>query len=174
MVAMKTVVLGDPPPALASLIAERQRLGLDRHDEVWEGDYHLAPAPTWRHAHLGARLITLLMSRAVPLGLHATLEFNLGEPHDHRIPDLGVHRSPVAGAWVPTAAVVVELRSPHDETFEKFGFYFDRGVEEVLVADLSVDRATWFLRGEHGFVEAGASASLGVSTAEVHAALGWG
>ena len=44
--AMKTVVLGDPPPALASLIAERQRLGLDRRDEIWEGDYHVVPGPS--------------------------------------------------------------------------------------------------------------------------------
>lgn len=34
---MKTVILGDPPPAIASLIAERQRLGLDTDDEVRDG-----------------------------------------------------------------------------------------------------------------------------------------
>lgn len=171
---MKTVVLGDPPPALAALIAERRRLGLDHHDEVWKGDYHMAPAPTWRHAHLGARLIALLMQRADPLGLHCSLEFNLGVPDDHRIPDLGVHRAPVAGAWVPTAAVVVELRSPHDETYEKLAFYFDHGVEELLVADLTTDTATWFVRSVAGFVEVDASAVLGLTTAEVRAALGWG
>ena len=44
---MKTVVLGDPPPVLASLIAERKRLGLDTHDEVWQGEYHMAPAASF-------------------------------------------------------------------------------------------------------------------------------
>jgi len=31
--------------------------------------------------------------------------------------------------------MVVEVLSPDDETFEKFGFYAAHGVEEILVAD---------------------------------------
>ena len=38
---MKTLVLGDPPPVIASLILER-RLGIDTHDEIWDGDYHMS------------------------------------------------------------------------------------------------------------------------------------
>jgi hypothetical protein len=34
---VKTVVLGDPPQILGSLIFERQRLGLDTYDELWVG-----------------------------------------------------------------------------------------------------------------------------------------
>jgi hypothetical protein len=39
---MKTVVLGDPPLVLTSLIADRKRLGLDSHDEAWNGEYQLS------------------------------------------------------------------------------------------------------------------------------------
>jgi hypothetical protein len=37
---MKTVVLGPRPQALEALIQRRQALGLDIHDEVWDGAYH--------------------------------------------------------------------------------------------------------------------------------------
>jgi hypothetical protein len=36
---MTTVVLGDRPPELEALVKRRRKLGLDTHDEVWEGDY---------------------------------------------------------------------------------------------------------------------------------------
>jgi hypothetical protein len=41
---VRTIVLGPPPPELNALIARRQSLGLDTHDEVWKGEYHMAPA----------------------------------------------------------------------------------------------------------------------------------
>ncbi len=37
--------------------------------------------------------------------------------------------------FVATAAMVVEVVSPGDETLEKLAFYASRGVEEVVVAD---------------------------------------
>ncbi len=43
---MRTVVLGERPPELEALIDKRRRLGLDGHDEVWDGVYVMAP-----HAH---------------------------------------------------------------------------------------------------------------------------
>ena len=62
---MKTVVLGDPPPLLASLIADRKRLGLDRHDEVWQGEYHIAPAASYAHGRAEAILASLLRPIAI-------------------------------------------------------------------------------------------------------------
>ena len=41
---VRTVVLGPPPAEISALIARRHALGLDTHDEVWEGEYHMAPA----------------------------------------------------------------------------------------------------------------------------------
>ncbi len=40
---MRTVVLGPPPAELEALIARRHSLGLDGSDEVWKGEYHMAP-----------------------------------------------------------------------------------------------------------------------------------
>lgn len=170
---MKTVVLGDPPPALASLIAERQRLGLDRRDEIWEGDYHMVPVGSFEHANTGSELNALLARAAKQRGLVPCLEFNLGEPGDFRVPDLGVHRGNPSGVWIPTAALVVEVLSPGDESYEKFGFYFRRIVEEILIADPERHEVQWYARGADGFIPVDGSAVLDLTGTEVSVALGW-
>ena len=170
---MKTVVLGDPPEVLVSLLAERKRLGLDRHDELWRGEYHMAPAPTYEHAEGGGVIFALLGPLARRAGLRASLEFNLGDPHDFRVPDLGFHRGRPSGAWIATAAIVVEVRSSNDESFEKFDFYFGHGVEEILIADLAMQTVHWFVRGFTSFVAAEASELLGISSSDVAVALEW-
>jgi Uma2 family endonuclease len=171
---MKTVVLGDQPPALASLIAERKRLGLDRHDEVWHGEYHMAPAANAQHGKIGAKLVALLMSPADERGLHVTLEFNLGDANDFRVPDLGVHRDDPQATWLATAVVVVEIRSPDDETYDKLGFYFDHGVDELLIADLVERDVHWYRRGAVAFEPETCSDLLGLTAEQVSCALGWG
>jgi hypothetical protein len=49
---MKTVVLGDPPAVLVTLFEERKRPGLDTHDEIWNGEYHMAPAAAFSHGRM--------------------------------------------------------------------------------------------------------------------------
>lgn len=51
--------------------------------------------------------------------------------------------------WLATAAVVVEILSPDDETFEKFSFYARHDVDEVLVADPAARRITLWRRASH-------------------------
>jgi Putative restriction endonuclease len=170
---VKTVVLGDPPHILGSLISERQNLGLDTHDELWVGEYHMAPAANFEHGRVGARLIRILDPLAAAAQLELSLEFNLGSSTDFRVPDLGLHRGSPAGTWIDTAAIVVEVRSPDDETFEKFGFYFERGVDEVLVADLVERAVTWFVRGADSYVPAAMSDLLSTNSIDLQTALGW-
>jgi Uma2 family endonuclease len=170
---MKTVVLGDPPQLLASLVADRIRLGLDRHDEVWQGDCHMAPVRSYRHAEVGADIAAMLRPRARQRSLRVSLEFNLGDRFDFRVPDIGVHRGKPEGTWLPTAAIVVEVRSPDDETYEKFGFYFEHGVEEILVCDLPANTVQWFTRGDASFVKTDASAILELTTTDVLAGIEW-
>jgi Uma2 family endonuclease len=169
---MRTVVLGDPPSVLVSLISDRQRLGLDTHDEVWQGDYHMAPAANFQHGQIQLEIAILFKGR-VPEDLVVGLEFNLGDKANFRVPDLGVHRGEPSGSWFATAAIVVEVRSPDDESYEKFDFYFEHGVEEILIADLTTREARWFRRGVDGFVDADRSALLGVTSADVAAVAGW-
>jgi Uma2 family endonuclease len=71
-------------------------------------------------------------------------EFNVGESeHDFRVPDGGLHRPGAAGVWLPTAAVVVEILSPDDESWQKLPFYAEHRVDEVLLVDPTERTVTW-------------------------------
>jgi hypothetical protein len=114
---MPIVVLDPPPSELEALIERRRGLGQDRHDEVWNGALHMIRAPSGPHAVLTAQLAELLGPVARAAGLVTSGDFNLGEHQDDfRVPDLGIHRRAPTGVWVPTAAIVVEVVSPGDET----------------------------------------------------------
>ncbi len=148
---MRTL-LPDPPPAeVKELLARRARLGQDHRDEVWEGVLHMVPAPDHRHADLAQQLAVILDRPARDAGLQPTMaEFNLGESEeDFRVPDGGLHRPGAAEMWHPTAALVVEILSPGDETWEKLPFYAAHHVEEILIVDPDTRTAHWLaLAGE--------------------------
>ncbi|MHB1583466.1 MAG: hypothetical protein ACYCU7_07800 [Acidimicrobiales bacterium] len=42
------------------MLAERHRLGLDRHDEMWDGVLHVVPPASSRHQQLEAQLLVAL------------------------------------------------------------------------------------------------------------------
>ena len=148
---MRTLVLDPPPPALQELIEQRRRTGADRHDEVWEGVYHMIPGPNIGHALIAAQLAVLLDAPARANRLLVSTEFNLGANNNYRVPDLGVHREPRLGARVPTAAIAVEVLSPGDDTWEKLPFYAQHKVDELLIVDAIGHSVTWLAlrEGEH-------------------------
>ncbi|MGI8902916.1 MAG: Uma2 family endonuclease [Solirubrobacteraceae bacterium] len=140
---MSTLVLGSPPPELEALLERRRRTGADRRDEVWEGVLHMTPAAHSRHARLQAQVLRLLAPRADAVGLTVVGEFNLGEPDDYRVPDGGLQRPGPDQLYCPTAALVVEIVSPGDESWVKLGFYATRDVDEVLIVDSPKGALTW-------------------------------
>ena len=147
---MATLVLGTPPPELEALLERRHRAGVDRLDEVWEGVRHMVPGPSFEHARISQQLAELLGPPARAAGLLATMsEFNLGESEqDFRVPDGGLHRPGAAGVWLSTAAVVVEILSPDDESWLKLPFYAEHHVDEVVLVDPAEQAVTWLsLRG---------------------------
>jgi Uma2 family endonuclease len=121
-----------------SLLDERRRLGLDVFDEVWEGVLHMVPPPSGEHQRLELRLGAALLSVADRRGLIASNETGLfAADDDYRVPDIVVsHPGDCSQRGVDdTAVLVVELRSPHDETDEKLPWYAARGVAEILIVD---------------------------------------
>jgi hypothetical protein len=170
---VKTVVLGDRPAELEQLIARRRVLGLDTFDEVWEGTYHMAPAPRFRHAYLDHAVAVVLDPYARAAGLIGSGPFNLGDSDDYRVPDGGYHRRLRDAIYLDTAAVVVEILSPDDETYEKFPFYAAHGVDEVLVVDADEHRVRLFRLDGEGYAEAEGSALLGVDAAAISEAITW-
>jgi Uma2 family endonuclease len=141
---MRTL-LPDPPPAeFQALLERRQRLGQDLLDEVWEGVYHINPAPHRRHAHLAQQLAVLLDEPARRVGLIPMISiFNLGEPGDYRVPDGGVFHPGPDEVYAATAALVVEIVSPDDKTWEKLGFYAAHQVDELLIVDPDERQVHW-------------------------------
>jgi hypothetical protein len=142
---MTTLVLGTPPPELQALLERRRRAGADRLDEVWQGVHHMVPGPSFEHARISQQLAVLLDGPARVAGLLAAMsDFNLGDSeHDFRVPDGGLHRPGAAGVWLATAAVVVEILSPGDESWQKLGFYAEHHVDEVLLVDPADRTITW-------------------------------
>lgn len=172
--AVKTVILDPPPPEVEALIERRRSLGIDLYDEMWKGSHHVVPAPNAQHAYVGHRLAVLLEPFAQAAGLVGTDPFNLGEPDDYRVPDRGYHRGAPSGVWVTTAAIVVEVVSPGDETYEKFGFYARHDVEELIIADPAEHKvAIWRRASEERYELTPASTLLGVSADHLTAAVDW-
>jgi len=135
MAAVTTVVLGERPAELEALLEKRRRLGLDGHDEVWDGVYVMAPYAHSDHGIVEEEVRQALGRRAKAAGLVPGGSFNLGQSDDFRVPDGGYHRERPGTLYVPTAAVVLEVLSPDDGTFTKFDFYAAHEVDELLVAD---------------------------------------
>lgn len=142
---MRALVLDPPTAGLQELLERRRRSGLDRLDEVWEGVLHMVPAPSFGHARIGQQLAEILGPPARAAGLTAAIhEFNLGEgEHDFRVPDGGLLAPGAGGVWLPTAALVVEIVSPNDETWEKLPFYAAHDVDEVLIVDPALSSVNW-------------------------------
>jgi Uma2 family endonuclease len=176
MGAMRTVVLGERPVEVEHLLKRRRELGQDLFDEVWEGDYHIVPVARGRHGFLEDELASALRPAAKAANLVGTGPVNVGEPNDYRVPDRAYHRHfDSTAVYYPTAAIVVEIVSPYDETYAKFGFYAGHKVDEIITADPDERRVRCWRRDERGtdYAEADASALLDVSASELTAGIDW-
>jgi Uma2 family endonuclease len=170
---VRTVVLGERPRAIEEFIARRQALGQDAFDEVWDGEYHVVPSPSAEHGRVDYELRALLLPRARAAVLVGTGPFNLGTRDDYRVPDGGLHRGSPKGTYLPTAAVVIEVVSPDDETYLKIDFYALHGVEELVVADPQLRTVRIWQLIDGALVETGQSDLLGTNATELTRAVAW-
>lgn len=170
---MRTVILGERPATVQELIDSRRATGADRYDEVWEGDYHVAPAPRIPHARLDGQIAAIMERLAGPVRLENVGPFNLGAPDDYRIPDRGLLYPGQSGTYAETAALVIEILSPDDETPAKLPFYAAHGVAETLIVDPYARSLTWMRLVDGSFVEVDRSLLLDVAVADVAAEVDW-
>lgn len=149
---MPTVILDPLPVEIDELLVRRQELGLDHADEMWEGVLHVNPAPRGRHGEILQQLAELFGPLARAAGLvPAMADFNLGAQSDYRVPDGGLHHAEETDnrLYYPTAALVVEIVSPDDESWAKLPFYAAHYVNEVLIVDPQKREIHWLgLRGD--------------------------
>jgi len=131
---MRAVMLEVPE----ALVEERRRLGIDGRDEMWEGVLHMVPPPFDRLQRLEAKLLLALAPPAQRLGLVTTVETGVFRAdNDYRVPDLVISRSEDRSerGIEGRAELVIEIRSPNDETYQKIDWYLSVGVREVVVID---------------------------------------
>lgn len=124
----------------------RSRLGLDRWDEMWEGVLHMAPAPGSEHQRIHSKINSFfdrLFERTGRATVWPSINvFNESSTvEDYRIPDFSIVRAgrerliAKDGLRGGGPDAVLEIRSPGDETYEKFPFFARLGIRDVVVID---------------------------------------
>lgn len=163
MSPVKAVMLDVSP----ELLAHRKLTGIDRRDEMWEGVLHMAPAPNREHQRildeLIAFLLPLLKRRGRGLLQSGINVFDEACPKEnYRIPDLSFvaagHESVLAddGTRGGGPDAVIEIRSPGDESYDKFPFFASLRVREVIVIDRDSKRPELFRLAGSRYVDVAA------------------
>lgn len=134
-----------------ALLAEREAKGIDVFDEVWEGVLHMVSPPLSEHQNIAGELYVLLHRAARARDLVARYEIGfLRAADDYRKPDLAVFRPEhQTREGLSAAGLVIEIRSPRDETDLKIPWYAARGVAEI-VAISQKSRAVELYAGRDG------------------------
>lgn len=131
------------PVALPEVLRLRKQTGADRFDEMWDGVLHMPPAPNADHQDAASGICTFFREVwARRTDGVALVQANVSAPdrwdQDYRIPDVAVmtrERRPHRGDVYVQPAVVFEVRSPDDETFDKLPFYAAVGVRAVVIVE---------------------------------------
>jgi len=140
---MKAVILDVPQ----HLLEQRRRTGADRFDEIWGGVYHMGPPPSGSHQRIVDALLVLFTNYATRYHLGSLLSTHgvrdtRSQEEDYRIPEWLFLRAEHED-WLRSEAsfidrgpdLVLEVRSPGDETDEKVSFYEKMSVGELLIVD---------------------------------------
>ena len=130
------VVMLEAPREVEAMLDERRRLGLDVRDEMWGGVLHIVPPPGDAHGEFSLEFVFVVGPIAKRRGLVPRMETGLfRSDDDYRVPDQ-LYRRPDQGSdrGAEGAELVVEVRSPRDESYEKIDFYSGSGVREMIVA----------------------------------------
>jgi Uma2 family endonuclease len=132
------------PAIVRELIRERQKRGIDKYDEVWDGVYVMPPLATNPHQTLVAYLtgilfnvITLEGRGRVQAGANVSdrrrhWEQNFRAPdvvvvlNDSRAVDCTTH-------WMGGPDFLIEIQSPRDDTEKRIPFYSTIQVRELLI-----------------------------------------
>jgi Uma2 family endonuclease len=170
---VRTIVSDPPPPEFQELLERRREWGADRHDEIWDGVHRVLPVPGEAHWLIDQQLAELLGPFARAAGLICGPEFNLGDKNDFRVPDRGLHRPEITGDWRPTAALVVEILSPGDETPAKLPFYASHAVDELVIVDPRSRTVEWLALEQDQYRPIDHSRLIPLGPAELAALIDW-
>jgi Uma2 family endonuclease len=169
-----TLVFDPQPAELEELVERRHRLDQDRRDEVWEGVLHMIPPPSVEHERIASMLHRLLGPLAEAAGLELTGAIGIGSaPDNYRVPDLVLLRAGFAPQWNDTAALVVEIVSPGDKTWDKLGFYGAHRVDELLIVDPAKRKVDWLALTGNAYEPVQRSRLIELTAGDVLRRLAW-
>src|SRR5437762_5446276 len=141
-------------------LADRRAKGLDRWDEMWDGVVHMTPAPSLDNQRILDRLIELLAPH-LRTGGRGRLFSGINvfrNDANYRIPDLTfvaagrehvLHEDGVRGEG-PDA--VIDIRSAHDETYDKLPFYASVAVREAVIIEHDTKRPDLYRLADSQYV----------------------
>jgi Uma2 family endonuclease len=132
------------PAVIRELIRERQKRGIDQHDEVWDGVYVMPPLANNPHQGLIADLTVILHQVINQEGRGRVLPgANVSDRRQHweqnfRGPDVVVVLNDSRAVdctthWMGGPDFLIEIQSPRDDTEEKIPFYSAIHVGELLI-----------------------------------------
>lgn len=171
-----TVVIHGEHQEIADYIQRRGERGLDGRDEMWRGEYHVAPV--MHSGVIEAQILLALAENVHRKGFILTTAFNLGRAvTDFRVPAFGVFATQPDTRYVRTAELVGQVmeNDPDFETFVRFDFYAKCQVKEILVVDQADKRLRLFRLDDDGKYEAAyrIEAADGLLTSELSLKIGW-
>jgi Uma2 family endonuclease len=132
------------PSVVRQLIRQRQKCGIDKWDEVWEGVYVVPPLANNPHQNV-VGLLTGILFNVVILEERGQVQPGAnvsdrrdGWEHNYRDPDVVVvlndgQAIDCGTHWMGGPDFLVEIQSPGDETEEKIPFYSKLGARELLI-----------------------------------------
>jgi len=159
--------------ARESLVEERRRLGIDKLDECWEGEWHFVNPPKLWHPRLNSDMFLVLAPIAKGLGLASWCEATgvfADVENNWRIPDqIYARPDQEIEEGLIGAELVVEVRSPDDDSYAKLPFYAARGITEAMVVHRDRRFELYRLDDDKTYqpVEDGRCSVLGVTFATV-------
>jgi Uma2 family endonuclease len=120
-------------------LEERRRLGHDRFDEVWDGVLHVVPSPTVEHQRFESALERVLYPIVTKHDLEIFHNLDILDRHrgdkNYRQPDIAIvsPRDLMSRGINGHAELVIEIRSPNDESYEKLPFYEQCEIPEYWI-----------------------------------------
>jgi Putative restriction endonuclease len=125
----------EPPQEVLDLLDRRRRWGADRWDEMWDGVLHVVPMPSGLMQRFNTNFLSAVAPLAKAKGLRPYYTLGLFRAEDdYREPRQSYCRpEQIRERGAEGAELVLEIRFPGDEAYEKIDFYSERGVREMLV-----------------------------------------
>lgn len=156
------------PGLCRELIEQRQKRGIDKYDEVWNGIYIVNPLANNPHQGLVLALCTIFSDVVVPPKGGQVLpganvsDRRAGWEHNFRDPDVVVvlkngRAIDCISHWLGGPDFLVEVQSPGDQTDEKIPFYSQIRVQELLIVHRDLRHLRLLRHDGQSLVEVGRS-----------------